>query len=57
MMLAIFSDVVNLDFFFPNGLLMLVFGVLYFGGTAYFAVQLFLKNATHINDQVPVGND
>ena len=44
MMLAVFSDIVNLDFFFPRGLLLLCFGALYFGGTAYFALILLRKN-------------
>ena len=57
MMLAIFSDIVNLDFFFPRGLLMLCFGVLYFGGTAYFAFILLRKNNNTINERLPIGND
>ena len=52
MMLAIFSDIVNLDFFFPRGLLML-----YFGGTAYFAFILLRKNNNTINERLPIGND
>ena len=57
MMLAIFSDIVNLDFFFPRGLLMLCFGALYFGGTAYFALILLRKNNNTINERLPIGND
>ena len=57
MMLAIFSDIVNLDFFFPKGLLMLCFGVLYFVGTAYFALILLRKNKNTINERLPIGND
>jgi hypothetical protein len=57
MMLAIFSDIVHLDTFFPNGLLMIAFGVLYFGSTAFFALALLKKNSTTISDQLPIGND
>jgi hypothetical protein len=57
MMLAIFSDIVNLDFFFPKGLLMLCFGVFYFGGTGYFAFVLLRKNNTTTNERLPIGND
>jgi len=57
MMLAIFSDIVNLDFFYPKGLLMLCFGVLYLGGTAYFALILLRKNNNTINERLPIGND
>ncbi|MGI9593023.1 MAG: hypothetical protein ACR2MH_00340 [Patiriisocius sp.] len=57
MMLAIFSDIVHLDFFYPRGLLMLCFGSLYFGGTAYFAFILLKKNNNTINEHLPIGND
>ncbi|CAI8245906.1 MAG: Uncharacterised protein [Flavobacteriaceae bacterium] len=57
MMLAIFSDIVHLDFFYPRGLLMLCFGSLYFGGTAYFAFILLKKNNNTINERLPIGND
>ena len=57
MMLAIFSDIVNLDFFYPRGLLMLGFGTLYFGATAYFAFVLLKKNNNTINERLPIGND
>ncbi len=57
MMLAIFSDIVNLDFFYPRGLLMLGFGTLYFGATAYFAFILLRKNSTTVNERLPIGND
>ena len=57
MMLAIFSDIVNLDFFYPRGLLMLGFGTLYFGATAYFAFVLLRKNNNTINERLPIGND
>jgi hypothetical protein len=57
MMLAIFSDIIHLDFFYPRGLLMLCFGSLYFGGTAYFAFILLKKNNNTINEHLPIGND
>lgn len=57
MMLAIFSDIIYLDFFYPRGLLMLCFGSLYFGGTAYFAFILLKKNNNTINEHLPIGND
>lgn len=57
MMLAIFSDIVNLDFFYPRGLLMLGFGTLYVGATAYFAFILLRKNSTTVNERLPIGND
>lgn len=57
MMLAIFSDIVNLDFFYPRGLLKLGFGTLYFGATAYFAFILLRKNSTTVNERLPIGND
>ena len=57
MMLAIFSDIIYLDFFYPRGLLMLSFGSLYFGGTAYFAFILLKKNNNTINEHLPIGND
>ena len=57
MMLAIFSDIVHLDFFYPRGLLMLCFGSLYFGGTAYFAFILLKKNNNTINERFPIGHD
>ena len=57
MMLAIFSDIVHLDFFYPRGLLILCFGSLYFGGTAYFAFILLKKNNNTINEHLPIGND
>ena len=57
MMLAIFSDIVHLDFFYPRGLLMLGFGTLYFGGTAYFAFVLLRKNNSTNNERLPIGND
>lgn len=57
MMLAIFSDIIHLDFFYPRGLLMLCFGSLYFGGTAYFAFILLRKNNNTINEHLPIGND
>lgn len=57
MMLAIFSDLVNLETFYPRGWLMIAFGVSYFGTTAYFALALLKKNNVTINDQVPIGND
>ena len=57
MMLAIFSDIVNLDSFYPRGLLMLGFGTLYYGATAYFAFILLRKNSTTVNERLPIGND
>ena len=54
MMLAIFSDIVNLDFFYPRGLLMLCFGVLYLGGTAYFALILLKKTITQSMSVCPL---
>ena len=57
MMLAIFSDIVHLDFFYPRGLLILCFCSLYFGGTAYFAFILLKKNNNTINERLPIGND
>lgn len=57
MMLAIFSDIIHLDFFYPRGLLMLCFGSLYFGATAYFAFILHKKNNNTINEHLPIGND
>ena len=57
MMLSIFSDTVNLNFFYPTGLLMLGFGILYFGATAYFAFVLLRKNSTTVNERLPIGND
>ena len=57
MILAIFSDIIYLDFFYPRGLLMLCFGSLYFGGTAYFAFILLKKNNNTINEHLPIGND
>ncbi|MFT6826630.1 MAG: hypothetical protein ACJAYD_001193 [Patiriisocius sp.] len=57
MMLAIFSDIIDLDAFYPRGLLMIVFGVFYFGTTAYFAFTLLRKNNSTMNDRLPIGND
>ena len=57
MMLAIFSDIIHLDFFYPIGLLMLCFVSLYFVGTAYFAFILLKKNNNTINEHLPIGND
>ncbi|MGK0386124.1 MAG: 4-amino-4-deoxy-L-arabinose transferase-like glycosyltransferase [Patiriisocius sp.] len=57
MMLAIFSDLVNLETFYPNGWLMIAFGVAFFGTTAFFALALLKKNSTTISDQLPIGND
>jgi hypothetical protein len=57
MMLAIFSDIIDLDTFYPRGLLMIVFGVFYFGTTAYFAFTLLRKNNSTMNDRLPIGND
>ncbi|MFT5255023.1 MAG: hypothetical protein ACI9RL_000361 [Candidatus Paceibacteria bacterium] len=57
MMLAIFSDIIDLDAFYSRGLLMIVFGVFYFGTTAYFAFTLLRKNNSTMNDRLPIGND
>lgn len=57
MMLAIFSDLVNLETFYPKGWLMLAFGVSYFGTTAYFSLALLKKNSVTVSDQLPIGND
>tara|TARA_B100000795_G_scaffold138072_1_gene103143 strand:+ start:13425 stop:13802 length:378 start_codon:yes stop_codon:yes gene_type:complete len=57
MVLAVFSDIIDLDVFYPRGLLMMAFGVLYFGTTAYFAFTLLRKNNSRVSDRLPIGHD
>lgn len=57
MMLAIFSDLVHLEKFYPTGWFMIAFGISYFGTTGYFAYALLRKNSVPVNERLPVGHD